>query len=161
MGETLSVGLGEIVVSEDQDDVLVAYGLGSCLGIACYDKDAIIAGMLHAVLPEPNGNANNVDARYVVQGVPLLIDQVINAGATRSKLTIRIAGGANMLNSPGFQNVLNIGKRNIAAAEAVLEKTSIPVVGRDVGGNTGRTVRFYVRDGRMMIRRLGGEEIEL
>ncbi len=161
MGEILSVGLGEIVVSTNRDDVIVAYGLGSCLGIACYDDQRTVAGMLHAVLPKPNGNVKEADSRYVTHGIPQLIEKMIEAGGQHKNLTIRIAGGANMLNSPGFTNVLNIGQRNIEVADDVLKTTSIPVLGKDVGGTTGRTVRFFVDDGRMSIRRLGGEEIEI
>ena len=53
MSNGISIGLGEVKVSRDPGDVLVAYGLGSCLGIGFYDPIARAAGMLHAVLPEP------------------------------------------------------------------------------------------------------------
>jgi len=161
MGETLSVGLGEIVISKNSEDVLVAYGLGSCLGIACYDENARIAGMLHAVLPKPNGNGKEPDSRYVEHGIPELLRKMVEAGGKEKDFSIRYAGGANMLNSPGFNNVLNIGQRNIEAAENLLQPGPVPVVGKDVGGTIGRTVRFYVEDGKMTIRRLGGEEIVL
>ncbi|MBN1267496.1 MAG: hypothetical protein JXA25_18530 [Anaerolineales bacterium] len=160
MGETLSVGLGEIVVSRNSDDVLVAYGLGSCLGIACYDDRARIAGMLHAVLPRANGNGKDPDSRYVEHGIPELFQKMVEAGGSHKHFSIRIAGGAHMLDAPGFTNVLNIGQRNIEAADSVLQASSVPVVGKDVGGNVGRTIRLYVDNGRMTIRRLGGEEIE-
>jgi len=40
MNNDIVVGLGEVKISKDPDAVLVAYGLGSCLGIAVYDPVA-------------------------------------------------------------------------------------------------------------------------
>ena len=48
MRDPISVGLGERVVSRDPQDILVAYGLGSCLGIGMIDPVARVCGLLHA-----------------------------------------------------------------------------------------------------------------
>ena len=46
----LAVGLGEIKVSRRPVEMLVAYGLGSCVGVGMYDPAARVAGLLHAPL---------------------------------------------------------------------------------------------------------------
>ena len=46
--QALPVGLGEIKVTGDPGEVLVAYGLGSCVGVGVYDPVAKVAGLLHA-----------------------------------------------------------------------------------------------------------------
>ena len=51
MPNTQSIGLGEMVISRDPQDVLVAYGLGSCVGVGMYDPTARVAGMVHH--PDP------------------------------------------------------------------------------------------------------------
>jgi chemotaxis protein CheD len=155
----ISVGLGEIAVSKDPNDVLVAYGLGSCVGIGMYDPVSKVAGLLHAVLPAANGS-DTQPGKYVNTGVASLLDALRAAGASPSRLQVRMAGGANMLNNNGFKNSLDIGERNVAAARTTLSAQRLPLRSQEVGGNIGRTVRLYVTDGRMTIRMMGGQERE-
>jgi len=35
------------------------------------------------------------------------------------------------------------------------------LAGKEVGGTSGRTVKFYVKDGRMTIRSIGNQEREV
>lgn len=155
----ISVGLGEIAVSKDPNDVLVAYGLGSCVGIGMYDPVSKVAGLLHAVLPAANGG-DIQPGKYVNTGVPSLLDALKAAGANLNRLQVRMAGGANMLNNGTFKNSLDIGERNVAAARTTLSAQRLPIRSQEVGGNIGRTVRLYVTDGRMTIRMMGGQERE-
>jgi chemotaxis protein CheD len=154
------VGLGEIKLSNSATDVLVAYGLGSCLGISMYDPVAHIAGMVHAVLPscDTEGEKTEACAKYVCCGIDVLLQKMTQAGAARNRLVVRMAGGANMLSTTNFSDVMNIGQRNIESARRKLSELKFSVAGEEVGGNTGRTVRFYVADGRMAIRMMGGKE---
>jgi chemotaxis protein CheD len=69
-----------------------------------------------------------------------------------------MAGGANMLASTTFSDVMNIGFRNIESSRRKLSEMKFKIAGEEVGGNIGRTVRFYVADGRMAIRMMGGKE---
>jgi len=52
-----------------------------------------------------------------------------------------------------------MGERNVAAARAVLRHAGIPVAAEAVGGDAGRSVRFYVADGRVEIRSVGADAI--
>jgi chemotaxis protein CheD len=166
---TLAVGLGEIKLSRDSQDVLVAYGLGSCVGIGLYDPVARVAGLLHAILPvNPSGmdafsrnGGRDQSAKYVDSGVGLLIDMLTREGADRKRLVARMAGGANMLTAPGFSQTLNIGSRNVDTALSVLKAINLRLLGQETGGNSGRTVRFYITDGRMTIRSMGNQEREV
>jgi chemotaxis protein CheD len=154
----VAVGLGELRVSRDPQDVLVSYGLGSCVGIGLYDPVLHIAGLLHALLPAHSNDADGCSPKYVDSGVQALLDEMTCAGADRNRLVVRMAGGANMLVAPGFSQTLNIGARNVEAAYAALQGLRLKISGQEVGGNTGRTVRFYVANGRMTIRTIGNQE---
>ena len=46
-----TVGISEMKVSNDVDDVLVTYSLGSCIGLALYDPVVRVAGLIHCMLP--------------------------------------------------------------------------------------------------------------
>ncbi|HEY9077934.1 MAG TPA: chemotaxis protein CheD [Anaerolineaceae bacterium] len=156
-----SVGLGEIIVSRDPEDILVAYGLGSCLGIGMYDSTRRVAGLLHAVLPESPNNSEPPSAKYVNTGIRLLIEQMKLAGADMHRLVIRFAGGANMLTTAALSKTFDIGTRNIASAHLTFEQLNLKIAAKDVGGNTGRTVRLYIVDGKMTVRVIGSQEKEL
>ncbi len=161
MRDSLPVGLGEFKFSQDPEDILIAYGLGSCVGIGMADPQTRIAGLLHAVLPyNPNGSLIP-SPKYVSDGIEILLNELVKYGANPSRLIIRMAGGANMLNAPGFTQSFNIGARNIKAAYDTLQRLKLKVTSQEVGGTIGRTVRFYVRDGRMTIRTLGNQEREI
>ncbi|MCX6079891.1 MAG: chemotaxis protein CheD [Chloroflexi bacterium] len=164
MKDPISVGLGEQVISRDPEDVLVAYGLGSCLGISMVDPSLRIAGLLHAVLPHWSNGMEPLDpasSKYVDSGIERLLATLIKEGANKNRLIVRIAGGANMLTSPGLKNSFEIGTRNIEAARQTFARINMTIKAEAVGGNIGRTVRFYVVDNRLTVRVIGEKEKEI
>jgi chemotaxis protein CheD len=161
MGDPITVGLGQFAVSRDPEAVIVAFGLGSCLGIAMYDPQRHIGGLLHAVLPEQHNPDAEADARYVVSGIHILLDAVVKAGASRSNLVLRMAGGATMLMVPGSPSAFEIGKRNIEAAYATLSQMRLSLSSEETGGHGGRTMRMYIGTGRVTIRTMGQQERDI
>jgi chemotaxis protein CheD len=161
MGDPITVGLGQYAVSRDPDMVIVAFGLGSCVGVSMYDPQRHIGGLLHAMLPEQTMHDGPADGRYVVSGIPILLDEVIKAGALRSNLILRMAGGATMLLSPGTPNGFEIGKRNVEAAHITLNKLRLSLSAEETGGNNGRTMRLYIGTGRVTIRAMGAAERDM
>ena len=161
MKDPISVGLGERVISRDPQDILVAYGLGSCLGIGMVDPQKKICGLLHAVLPERTNGTDPNNPKYVDSGIEGLINEMVKAGADQNRLIIRIAGGANMLVAPGLSKTFDIGTRNIQTAHQTFEKFRLKITNEEVGGNRGRTVRMYVAQGRMTVRIIGEKEQDL
>ena len=161
MKDSLAAGLGEIKISQDPEDILVAYGLGSCVGIGIADPQVHIAGLLHAVLPSNPNGTEAPNPKYVSSGIEILLKELIQRGASPKRFVIRMAGGANMLVAPGFSNSFNIGTRNVETAYETFKRLGLKLNSHEVGGTTGRTVRFYVRDGKMTIRTVGNQEREI
>ncbi len=157
-----SVSIGELKLGNSPNDLLVAYGLGSCVAICVYDAVAGIGGMIHSLLPQSakNNGATAPTAKFVDEGVPLLLEAVKNAGAQTSRLEVYVCGGAQMLSAPGFKNTLNIGERNVAAAETALAAAGLRIRGRDTGGTSGRTVKLRIDSGEITVKTLGqGEKV--
>jgi len=154
-----SVGIAEMVVSDDPDDVLVAYGLGSCVAICVYDPIARVGGMVHALLPtSSNGNgASGNPYKFADRGIPLLVEAVLGSGGRSYRLVAALWGGAKVLSAPGFDNSFDIGKRNVVAANAALKVVGLRVVVQDIGGKSGRTVKFGVGSGEVTVRSIGGK----
>ena len=160
-----SVSIGEIIASNAPDDVLVAYGLGSCVAVCLYDPVARVGGLLHALLPTSaggvfgdNGRKPISSARFVDQGTPMLIESLVELGARRGRMIARLCGGAQVLSALDVVDFLNIGERNVQAAESVLRAEGIRVRAQATGGGIGRTVRLYVADGQVTVKSLGQKE---
>lgn len=161
MRDPINVGLGERVISRDPEDIIVAFGLGSCLGIVMIDPNIRLCGMIHAVLPEKQDGADPHSPKFVTNGINGLLAAMIESGADRRRLVIRMAGGANMLLSSGLSSTFDIGKRNIEAAHRTFQKLGLTLKAEDVGGNLGRTVRVYVGSAKMTVKIINGTEKEL
>ena len=146
-----SARMGEMVVSSDPNEVLVALGLGSCIGLAIVDRAAGVAGLAHIVLPESNDRADQV-GRFADTAVPELIAKMRQAGAVERRFETAIAGGARMFEMSGG---LDIGSRNEAAVRAALAKARITVKAAETGGSTGRTVKITVGDMLVTVRSAG------
>jgi len=162
------VHIGGVVVSRNPDDILVSYGLGSCVVVCLYDPMAKVGGMLHALLPTfpNNSRRSGSPAKYVDQGVPLLVESMLAQGARRIWMKSRLCGGAQMLHAqalitkPGPNGRLNVGQRNVQAAEAALRAAGIRLHAQATGGSAGRTIRLYLADGRVTVKTLGkGEQV--
>lgn len=161
MDNQIAVGLGERVVSKDPGMVMVAFGLGSCLGIGAYDPVAKVAGLLHAVLPARRRPDDEEPSKYVDSGIDGLIEEMEKAGADRRRIYLRMAGGANMLTQAAFSKAFEVGANNIQSAHKTIDRLRLRLTNQEVGGHTGRTVRLYVANGRMTVRIVGGKEQDL
>ncbi len=133
-------------------DVLVTYALGSCIGICMSDELAGVGGLSHIMLPDSTQSMNGKDMpmRFADTAVPMLIEQLISMGASRSRLRAKIAGGAVMFATANDR--FNIGERNIVAVTEALKKANIPIIAKDVGLDYGRTVFFYPETGIMEVK---------
>lgn len=157
MNNLIPIGLGEYKVSSCSTEILVAYGLGSCLAVGVVDPVANVAGMLHAVLPENNSREEN-NPKFVDSGIRTLLSEMSRKGASRHRMSIHLAGGASVLALPGYTRTFNIGSRNIAAAYLFLAEERLPITSQEVGGQNGRTVRLYVGNGRITVQSMGQPE---
>lgn len=131
--------------------------LGSCVAIMLYDTGKRIGGMAHSVLPETRDKNVRDPGKYVNTAIPALITKMTIAGARTNKLIAKLAGGAAMFKT---DNSLNVGAKNVEMAKKLLKQYGIPLKGEDTGGNRSRVVKFYLRDGKVEIRR-GGEIITI
>jgi chemotaxis protein CheD len=160
----INVGLGEQAVSRNPEDVLVAYGLGSCIGVVMTDPVSHFSGLLHAVLPKAGNGTISGEAnpfKFVESGIENLLAVLIRNGANQARLAVRIIGGANMLMASDMTRSFDIGTRNLEAARTTLSRLKLPIVAAEVGGHTGRTLRVYVANGRVTVRVIGEKEREI
>lgn len=157
--ELITVGLGELHLSKDPNCVLVCYGLGSCIGVTMFDNVHQVAAMAHVVLPDSSmARAQDSPAKFADTCIPTMIELLEKRGARRTSLSVKIAGGAQVLTVPGGNNRLDVGNRNIEAIQQALAKANIRPAATDLGGNFGRTMQLYVDGGKVTIRAVGKPE---
>ena len=155
------VGVSDCRISQDEEASLITYALGSCIAVAIHDPVARVGGLLHLMLPDSSiDSAKAAEKPYMFAntGVPMLFHQAYAAGAVKSRLVVRVAGGAQVINDNG---VFNIGKRNHLAVRKLLWRAGVLVASESVGGTESRTVRLEVGSGRFWLRGPGSKEIEL
>lgn len=152
---TIKVGMADLQHSR-HPGVLVTLGLGSCVGVALYDRTTRIIGLAHIMLPwSGQAKNNNNAAKFADTGIKLLYSRMISSGALKGSIVAKLAGGAQMFSFSGGSDMMRVGQRNVEAAKAVLKDLGIPVVSEDTGGTYGRTIEFFSEDGRLMIKTIG------
>jgi len=129
-------------------DVLVTYGLGSCVAIMLYDSTVRVGGMAHILLPTPALAKRGASPQKFPQtAIPALLEAMTEVGASPKRVTARLAGGAAMFGALAPTGTIKMGERNVVATRKTLNAHNIPVLGEAVGGDFGRSVRFEVESG--------------
>jgi chemotaxis protein CheD len=144
--------------AERGDGVLVTLGLGSCVAIMLHDPQTRTGAMAHVLLPSTSLARDLTNrAKFPETAVPLLIERLKALGADPRRLVAKLAGGARMFSQLVTPGTIQMGERNVLASRSALRAASIPVIRESVGGDRGRSVRFYVKDGRVEIRSVGAD----
>ena len=154
------LGLGQMHVTNETDAVLVCLGLGSCVAICAYDLVATVAGMAHVVLPATTNGAVP-HPKFADAAVPLMVEQMQELGAVKSRMGVKIVGGAHMVGVQGTAGVMNIGDNNVVAVTDALTQHGLDIRAADTGGSHGRTARFLVDSGTVLVSKAGGISHEL
>lgn len=160
--EIVSVAIGQWAVAAAPSRLRTL--LGSCVGVVVYDRNGRVGGLAHIVLPASRGAADN-PGKYADTAVPALIAEIERrlGGRAAGRLVAKLAGGASMfpIGTPSPNALMNIGRLNHEAVEALLAARRIPILARDLGGGGGRNLIFDVASGIVSIRTPGGAEREI
>lgn len=155
MADMIKVGMADLNICH-APNAITTLGLGSCVGVALYDKSRQIAGLVHVMLPDSTQVRQNQNrAKFADTGIDLLIDEMEKEGANKRLLTAKIAGGAQMFAFSGNNDMLRVGERNVEAVKAKLAALGIRILAEDTGLNFGRTVEFYPETGDFVIKSVG------
>ena len=162
MSEVIKVGMADLSTAREPD-ILTTLGLGSCVGIALYDSVTKITGLAHIMLPDSKEIRNNSNiAKFADTGIVETVRRMEEAGAKRSRITAKIAGGACMFAFAMKENdALNVGDKNVKAVKKVLGELKIPILADDTGLNYGRTVIIDYNTGMLTIKAVGKPEKQI
>ena len=149
------IRMGEMRAAGDGEKLQTL--LGSCIGIALYDRQQKVGGLAHIVLPESKGKTERI-GKFADSAIPALIEQMQKLASEELNLTARLAGGASMFATTRAQR---IGDQNIAACLGMLRRLRIPILAQHCGGQQGRRMTFDMSTGSVVIEVVGHDPIEL
>ncbi len=143
----LVVGIAEMQITNQPDDLLVTHALGSCIGIAIHDPVACVGAILHYMLPLSSLDlvkAAKNPYMFGDTGIPTLFQKAHKAGATKENLRVCMAGGASVIQDT--QN-FDIGARNVVIARKLFWKNAVLISAEHVGGTAPRTLYLDMTNG--------------
>ena len=153
----IMVGISDMKVSNNPDDVLITYSLGSCIGVTIWDPEVRTGGLLHYLLPDSNINKEKAKKNPFIfsdSGVPLFFREAYKFGASKKRMIVKVAGGAQVLDNNDF---FDIGKRNVLALRKIFWRNNVIVAGSDIGGTISRTIFFNIKTGVTLVKMPGGK----
>ena len=131
--------------------------LGSCVAFTMKDPVSGRAAMCHCLLPEmPTGKTPQdmqLDKfRYVDTSLVAMLQELQRCGVPAGRLDIKLFGGANVLTKISKERA--VGSMNWKQAEKCMEKFSLALRARDVGGEAGRRILFETVSGEVFVKLL-------
>jgi len=150
-----TVGISEMIVSNDINDSIITYSLGSCLGVTIYDPIAKVGGMIHCMLALSKidqKKASEKPAMFVDIGIPLLFKSAYELGAEKKRIKIKAAGCAQLMDPKGM---FKIGQRNHTVLKKLLWKNNMMVDGESIGESVSRTMILDIKTGVTKIKSMG------
>lgn len=155
------VGVSDMKVSNDPQNEIITYSLGSCIGLVVFDPVVKAGGILHYMLPESSLDREKAERNpfmFADSGIPYLFKETYKYNAIKKRMKVYVFGGSQILDQKGF---FNIGKRNYMALKKILFKNNVLINYEDVGGNVNRTVRLEISTGNIFVKTSGSSEVKI
>ncbi len=128
------VASGSYYVSRQKPLILDAY-LGTCVGVALYDEEAGVGGLIHLLLPEPISLAGSFQPeKYASTGFPIFLRALYDEGVSKNRLKAFIAGGALVGPIESADLDLDIGGRTVDTVMNYLKEENIQIGQSETGG---------------------------
>lgn len=141
------IGIDEVIVGNAHD--VLGTTLGSCVAIALWDSRLKTGGLNHYLLPD---NIRSLYQKGHAEGhmiIESLIKEVLSQGSLVKDLLAVVVGGSESI----FDNY-HIGAQNLQVATDLLSQYGIKVLAVSGGGYYSRHVRFYVGEGKVVVKKI-------
>ncbi|MGI6622073.1 MAG: chemotaxis protein CheD [Acetivibrionales bacterium] len=145
------VGIGEYAISDNENDKIKTFALGSCVAVTVFSPLRKVAGMVHIALPYsvfPDDDKLK-PCYYATSAVPFLVNKICSEyNCSKTDLKINIIGGAESLRK---DDMFKIGQRNIAVVRQKLKELNLVYDDSVTGGTYSRTLEMEVSAGKVRI----------
>lgn len=147
----LIVDVADMKVSNNPEDNIITYSLGSCIGVAIFDPVGKTGGIVHYMLPDSSINPAKAKIKpymFADTAVPGFFKSAYRLGAKKNRMKVVVAGGGNILDQSGF---FNIGKRNYMQLKKIFFKNNVMIDHEYVGDSLYKTLRLELKTGAVTI----------
>ncbi|MGD8723888.1 MAG: chemotaxis protein CheD [Desulfobacterales bacterium] len=155
-----AVNFGELKISQNPAETLVAFSIGSGICVSIYDPVTKSGGLLNFMLPDSSmllpAKAQIQPFMFADTGLAALFDALHDLGAQMKDVKVVLAGGAQIIDQT---TEFNIGHKNHQAVTSLLNAEHLTVRYSDIGGIFLRTLRLDMRNGDTVIRTMGQTEV--
>lgn len=146
------IGPGEFYATSEE--MVISTLLGSCIAVALFDSGAKAGGLNHFMLPSPKATEDalsSTSARYGVNAMEVLINDLVKKGACKKALRAKVFGGSAMIDYEKEVS-FNVPRMNVAFIFEFLETEKIPVDSYSVGGALPRKIFFFTHTAKVLMR---------
>lgn len=155
-----AVNCSEMKISTNPVETLVAFSIGSGMGVTVHDPVCGVGGILNFMLPNSscaNGvNPDRVPFMFADTGIPAFLKALYAQDAQPDRLKVVIAGGAHILDQT---DAFNIGLKNLEALKACFDAYNVKIHHENTGGTNSRTLSLEIGSGCSSIKIFGeGQE---
>ncbi len=128
------IASGICYISKSRPLILRA-ALGTCVGVALYDKKSGIGGLIHLLLDKPPSHIDNFKPEtYAQTGMPIFWEALLSAGATTENISGWVAGGALVGPLKEYDLEFDIGGRTTECVMKFLAEKRIKHIKSETGG---------------------------
>ncbi|MCX7711905.1 MAG: chemotaxis protein CheD [Clostridia bacterium] len=146
------IGIGEYAITNDTNDKIKTYALGSCVALTVYCPIKKVLGMAHIALPKSDIQPEKRRAQpgyFADTAVLLLLDKIcLEYGCKKETLVIKLFGGANSIRPA---DLFKIGIKNVKAVKKLLAEHNLKCLVEDTGGTVSRTVEADAETGEVSV----------
>jgi chemotaxis protein CheD len=96
----------------------------------------------------------DLDGRYGVEALWLMLRDLVRAGADPSQCEAKIFGGGNMFPEHRSDGNANVGVRNGQTAHALLTELGLHIVSESLFGIGHRNIIFDIASGNVWVRQI-------
>ena len=157
-----AVNFSEMRISNNAVETLVAFSIGSGIGMTVYDPVGGVGGVLNFILPDSTEANGTHPAKalfmFADTGITAFLKALFEQGAKAENLKVVIAGGAHIMDQTG---VFNIGQKNLEALRASLGDFDVKIHHEAIGGTKSRTISLEIGNGRSIIKTFGEAEVKV
>ena len=157
-----AVNFSELKISANTAETLVAFSIGSGIGVSMHDAVAKVGGLLNFVLPDSSKiwseRENRFPYMFADTGLLSFLEALNNVDAKTKRLKVVIAGGAQILDQTSD---FNIGLKNHQALISILSRKNLTIQHEDIGGSQRRTLCLDIDSGCSTIQTAGQGEVRV
>lgn len=157
-----AVNFSELKISNNPAETLVAFCIGSGIGVSIYDPHTMVGGLLNFVLPDSATmlpeRVKRFPCMFADTGMLALLAALNDIGANMATIKVVIAGGAQILDQT---SEFDIGIKNYRAITSILSRKNLNIHHEAIGGIAKRTLSLDIGSGFSIINTLGLGEVKV